>query len=455
MFMSSTRMGEFTRKNIKGALFTIGAASFIGMIAAFDTAKQVISVPSVEDQFLNKPATAIYANPNQGFLNGLGVGLMSLASASTLAGCHLSYQDSKKKLSAPMATATRSQQTRQQQPISSGQPRSMAQQQPLQPQLFPQEPDIEFSDFSDPWETDNDSQVQPEFNPDFLPIDESSEGQEWIFDGEQELEHPALDYRNWQDQLALLIYGEQGGGKTSKLLYLAEQHIKAGNIVLIVSDFAYSGWIKGIEVAGVNGDFNAIAQALNAFCNEGEARRKTAGVYQDKGYFAHDLPTVVLIADEVTSWSEQPELEMVIFRLARLVLQDLRQTNMRVYLGGHGNTLATLFGKALAGKKQTFDNQFTQIQCKAKHDKQIENGKRCAGEVVVSYFQGKDPVARTIKIPSLLPSKDCTKTISYTTSKGDKSQKVVYDFGKYNSIPFSQYHAEENDRRKQLKNQKA
>ena len=97
MFMSSTQMGEFTRKNIKGALFTIGAASFVGMIAAFDTAKQVISVPSVEDQFLNKPATAIYANPNQNFLNVLGVGLMSLASASTLAGCHLSYQESKKK----------------------------------------------------------------------------------------------------------------------------------------------------------------------------------------------------------------------------------------------------------------------------------------------------------------------------------------------------------------------
>lgn len=434
-------MGGFTQKTIKNAMFGIAAASFVGMLAAFNEAQKIVSVPSVEDNFLNKPVTAIYQNPNQGFFKSIGIGLMLMSSASIYGGCSLArkeFLESKATLANPSSTAIA---PRPSQPPAT--PRS------AQPTVHSISEEIEW--FDDPWESNTFQEVS-DVQSNFSEFSDS-EGEEWIFqkNEQMELDHPALDHKNWADQLALLIYGEQGGGKTSKLLWLAEEHIKRGNIVLIVSDFAYSGWVKGIEVAGVNGDFSAIAQALSAFCNEGEARRKHAGVYEDRGYFAHDLPTVVLIADEVTSWSEQPELEMVIFRLARLVLQDLRQTNMRVYLGGHGNTLSTLFGKALAGKKQTFDNQFTQVQCKAKHDKQIENGKRCAGEVVVSYFQGREPVARTVKIPSLLPSKECTKTVAYTTPKGEKGQKIVYDFSRYSSIPFSKYHAEENERRLKLK----
>lgn len=416
----STPTGAFTPSKIKKICLIISIASFLGMLASFNEAQKIISVPSVEDSFLNKPITAIYKNPNQGFFRNLGIFFMLLSSTGAYFSARPIPSEKKEKASKPEPKSIQLEAPN----LKSNSDESIFE------ESIPSSGNPQSSWFFDPWEGDLDSK-------------------NWIF--ESEYEHPALNYKNWPDQLGLLIYGEQGGGKSSKLLWLAEEHLKRGNIVLIASDFAYPGWIKGIEVAGINGDFRAIAQAVGAFCNEAEARKKYAGVYRGQGYFAHDLPSIVLIADEVTSWSQQPELEMIIHRLSRIILQDLRQTNARIYLGGHGNTLATLFGKALAGKKGAFDNQLIQIQCRAVQDPSIENGKRCAGEVNIKYFsEDQKIVNKRVKIPPLLPSAECTKIVRYKTPEGKNSKKITYDFSSYSGIPFSEYHARENEKRAKL-----
>jgi hypothetical protein len=421
-------MGESTQK-IKNGLFALGAASFIGMLGANQQANKLMAVPSVQDNYLNAPVTAFYPNPNQKFFRFLGFGLMAISSSSFCAACWIAANQKKQGLP---------EESLPQQPVLSMVP----------PQVPPQVPSQDFSDTEDVWA---DPWDDPELESQSPAVPSFMDDRDWTFQTqESNLEHPALNHKNWVDELAILVFGEQGSGKTSKLLWLAEQHLKRGDIVLVLSDMAYPGWLKGIEVAGINADFNGISQALNAFCNEGEARKRFRGLHGDTGYFPHDLPTVVLIADEVTSWSEQPALEMAIFRLAKLVLSDLRQMNLRVILGGHGNTLKTLFGKALEGKKQTFDNQFVQLQCKSKPDPNVEDGKKCAGEVIVNYYQGKNPVSTPMKIPALMPSKDCLKTMKYQTAKGTKGKKIVYDFSKYKATPFSQYHKEENQERLKL-----
>jgi len=421
-------------------LVAIGVASLVGMVGAFKESQKLIAVPSVEDGFLNAPVTNYYNNPNQNLFQFTGWLLMMSASIGFSGACSLTIKLNK--------TSVRQ---------TPHKPSSQTQVQQRQTEVFAADSPILRDDvWTDPW---NEDPFKDPFNETETKNFETSAeitdtDTDWTFQtqSQEQLDHPSLDYKNWPDELAMLIYGEQGGGKTSKLLWLAEEHLKRGNIVIILSDFAYPGWIKGVEVAGVNGDFNAISQALNAVCNEGEARKQFRGVYGSTGYFAHDLPTVVLIADEVTSWSEQPAIELALRRLARLILQDLRQSNLKVYLGGHGRTLKTLFGQALAGKKETFDNQFIQVQCKAKSDPKIENGKRCAGQVFVNYFQGKEQESKLVKIPPLLPGSECSKKITYTTPRGEESAKVVYDFSKYHAVPFSKYHAEENQRRQGLKN---
>lgn len=424
-----------TQKTIKYSLFALGLVSLVGMVGASQASRKLIAVPSVEDNYLNSPVTAYYNNPNQGFFKALSLSLMAISSASFSGACWLTWKNQngvevEDQIQIPDFEVN-----------ESSTPQNLDVASPSLSSQIQNNDDI----WADPWNDEIENQA--------FETTEIVGDRDWTFQAqESNLDHPALSHKNWPDELAILIYGEQGSGKTSKLLWLAEQHLERGNIVLIVSDFAYPGWIKGIEVAGINGDFNAISEALNAICNEGEARKNTRGVYGDKGYFAHDLPTVVLIADEVTSWSEQEVLEMPLRRLARLILQDLRQANLKVYIGGHGRTLKTLFGKALEGKKETFDSQFVQVQCKAKTDLTIENGKKCAGQVWVNYFQGNNQASTPVKIPPLLPTKECSKTVKYTTPKGEKSTKIVYDFSKYKAISFSQYHAEENERRQELKN---
>jgi hypothetical protein len=404
------------------------------MFALLNKANSLMAIPSIADNVLNQPTIKYVLNPNKSLLQFIA-GVTGIASVGLgwVGVDGLVKQGSERSASARHSMAA----PPVNRPISS-------QEQQQNPEYISPSADFENIGYNYP-DPDNLNADPWEENRSF------DDPQNWIFSAEEELEHPALDYRKWSDELAILLYGQQGGGKTSKLLWLAEEHLKKGNIVLIVSPFAYSGWVNGIEIAGINHDYLSINQALNKFCNESDERLKYRRFYPNgQAYFPEDLPTVILICDEITSWGDNPELEVVSRRLVKVITQNLRQTNCRVYFGGHGNTVACLLGKALAGKKDVFNRQFTRIQTKAKQDKKIDGGLRCAGECLITYSHNGEDVNRLVKIPTILPSNDCVKITSYQLPDGSQSKKATYDFSRYKSIPFSKYHQEETVKRQEL-----
>lgn len=181
------------------------------------------------------------------------------------------------------------------------------------------------------------------------------------------------------------VWGSQGGGKTSKLIYMMEQDIKQGKVVMLVNPLAPASKFKGIKVYGRGYNFNdgadSAAAGLQRFAAEAVSRLKRRGV--DEEYEPlRDEPHWALYGDEMTNWGDQMDQD-IMGEFWQSCTQMLRQANMSFRGVTHGNTNQTFGGAALRGKKQTVENQFAVLRAIPKTDPSVPGGLRCSGTAVM------------------------------------------------------------------------
>ncbi len=142
-----------------------------------------------------------------------------------------------------------------------------------------------------------------------------------------------IDGLVWLKQLLkakpLLVWGEQGSGKTTFIQFLALcRMVLFGHKVTVSDPHAHlNHWLKCFEVVGKEFDYSEIDRALSAYYQ----RLKS-----------NDQPTTS-IWDEVTKYEENcdPHLSG---QFLKSILSDVRKVEEFPVILSHGNTLSALGG---------------------------------------------------------------------------------------------------------------
>jgi hypothetical protein len=174
---------------------------------------------------------------------------------------------------------------------------------------------------------------------------------------------------------------EKGSGKTSKLAYLAAEHIKLGHKVEIVNPLAIGKHWKGLKVWGRGGNFVDAANGIRRFTKIMKARLHKRGD-PSLDYDPFDEEHLFLAIDELSNYGEKIDEvdETVMPGFWEVSTQYLRQANGSFAFASHGKTQTMLGGaKALAGKSETIQKGIVWLFAQAQTDNSVRGGKRCAG----------------------------------------------------------------------------
>jgi len=173
---------------------------------------------------------------------------------------------------------------------------------------------------------------------------------------------PEDDEYAWAKDLihfpAVLVYGQQGSGKTSFTTWLLRERIKAGHEAEVWDVHrAYGQW-KGLPVHGDGMDYEAVDARMGTFTRLVKERyRKISTV---EGY----KPSwKTAICEEFTNFDGQCQTSPTFFKQS---LSDFRKVKLCVIYCGHGRTLSTLGGaKGVADMR---DGGLIELELEAKID---------------------------------------------------------------------------------------
>ncbi|MEL6854138.1 MAG: hypothetical protein AAFO83_03410 [Cyanobacteria bacterium J06607_13] len=238
--------------------------------------------------------------------------------------------------------------------------------------------------------------------PDLQPVSAAATPREQVLSSpELELTADAEEIKpqyKWAHQLrnypVILLYGPQGGGKTSKLAWLTGDHARRGDELSIVDPFAPAASWRGLEVVGRGENAAEINDHLDWFCEEASRRLALRGV--DESYEPlRDEPFYFMGLDEVTNYEDMvnPDIGR---RFISTCTQKLRQAGMGVAISSHGDTLSCLFGIAAGkGKKAVMDRQTFKIRVMPVEDESVPGGFRCSGQAEIAY----NGQVKTVTVP--------------------------------------------------------
>jgi len=170
------------------------------------------------------------------------------------------------------------------------------------------------------------------------------------------------DRYDWAKDLihfpAVLIFGQQGSGKTSFTAWLLRERIKAGHTAEVWDVHrAYGQW-KGLPVHGDGMDYGAVDSRMGSFSRQVKERyRKISTVEGYKPSWS------TAVCEEFTNFDGQCENSASFFKQS---LSDFRKVKMCVIYCGHGRTLSTLGGaKGVADMR---DGGLVELELEAKID---------------------------------------------------------------------------------------
>lgn len=230
------------------------------------------------------------------------------------------------------------------------------------------------------------------------------------------VEHP--DYQ-WAKHLLghpnVLIWGEQGSGKSSFARWLVEQRLKMGHQMLVFDPHAAHGHWQGLKLVGGGMNWEEIDQRMEAVL--GEMEEDYLELYETPGY--EPIKTTFLV-EELTTWARRCS-NAPAFQTA--FLGDSRKISKYLISVAHDNTLAATGGSK--GYSKSRKNQIIELKLIAKQkpgtDEMVAAGY---GELLLP---GKEK--QEIKVGKWMQGSHnfsvLTETIEADSSKQKRSLKLT------------------------------
>ena len=200
-------------------------------------------------------------------------------------------------------------------------PQSISQPQPLAPVVFNNTNTVVNRSVAQP-------QKQQSYTPDLT--DRNQDPHEWI-NGLHEVN-------------CLLIYGEQGSGKTTFVEAEVKARQELGHEVIVLDIHRKYGSWEGLEVTGDGMDFEAIDESLLDLQSLIKTRYKQYSQVPD-----FNPKPITVICEEFTNWNERCKNSDAFFSAA---LSDVRKVRIHVLFVAHGDTLGNLTKKSGMGKNR-------------------------------------------------------------------------------------------------------
>ena len=199
------------------------------------------------------------------------------------------------------------------------------------------------------------------------------------------------DVYAWMETLheinCLLIYGQQGAGKTTFVENEVEVRKALGHQILVLDPHREYGAWEGLEVIGDGKDYQAIDDELaninSLITSRYEQRSKVKGF---------NPQPITIICEEFTQWSIKCANSDNFFSEA---LSDCRKVHIHVIFVAHARTMGVLTKKA--GMSAMFENGSTKLEILGKPNdlgKTIPSG-------FADIYNTKDGKATRVAIPDL------------------------------------------------------
>ena len=186
----------------------------------------------------------------------------------------------------------------------------------------------------------------------------------------------------------LLIYGEQGSGKTTFVKAEVEARQALGHDVIVFDPHREYGAWDGLDVTGDGRNYAAIDEALLDIQKLIDNRYIQYSTVKD-----FSPKPITIICEEFTQWNDKCENSDAFFSAA---LSDVRKVRIHVLFVAHGDTLGNLTKKSGMGKNR--DLGMTKLELIGKPSptgKTIPSGK---GNL---YLQRSGNVPTPVSIPDL------------------------------------------------------
>ena len=214
-------------------------------------------------------------------------------------------------------------------------------------------------------------QTKQEYTPDLIPTDS--------------------DPYAWMDSLhevnCLLIYGEQGAGKTTYVEHEVECRKELGHQILVLDPHREYGAWEGLEVVGDGMDYQAIDDEL------GNISALIKSRYEQRATTPNFNPQpMTVICEEFTKWSAKCSNSDDFFSAA---LSDCRKVRVHVVYVAHGRTMGVLTKKS--GMSVMFENGSTKLEILGKLN---ELGKTVPSGFA-DLYNSRDGKPRRVAIPDL------------------------------------------------------
>jgi hypothetical protein len=212
------------------------------------------------------------------------------------------------------------------------------------------------------------------------------------------VDNSSKDPYAWMETLhevnCLLIYGEQGAGKTTFVGHEVEARKALGHQILVFDPHREYGAWEGLEVIGDGKDYQAIDDELSninsLITSRYEQRSKVKGF---------NPKPITIICEEFTQWSVKCANSDNFFQEA---LSDCRKVRIHVIFVAHARTMGVLTKKA--GMSAMFENGSTKLEILGKPNalgKTIPSG-------FADLYNTKDAKPVRVAIPDL-SKKDSTE----------------------------------------------
>jgi len=178
----------------------------------------------------------------------------------------------------------------------------------------------------------NRSVAQPQKQQSYTPdlTDRNQDPHEWI-NGLHEVN-------------CLLIYGEQGSGKTTFVEAEVKARQELGHEVIVLDPHRKYGAWDGLEVTGDGRDYRAIDEALLDLQQLIDNRYTQYSTVKD-----FEPKPITVICEEFTQWNDKCQNSDAFFSTA---LSDVRKVRIHVLFVAHGDTLGNLTKKSGMGKNR-------------------------------------------------------------------------------------------------------
>lgn len=251
--------------------------------------------------------------------------------------------------------------------------------------------------------------IKAEIKPKAKPKDErESPKYQWIWD--------------LMDEGAVLLTGRKGSGKTSKAQFLVEEYLKAGYEVEIIDPHAAAGQWEPLKVWGRGKNWREVNAGLKAFVAEVD-RRYSERAENEEYDPMRDEKRKILVCEEMTQWSDQCDQD-VVKEFWGVAIGDIRKANAGILFVSHGETLMSIGGEALKGRKKSIEDDVAKLKCYG----QPVQGSRPLQYMPLAYadlsIPGQPPCR--VDVPEWMQGpKKFVHLVKSREERGEKSEKVV------------------------------